>query len=62
MVEKLLTPKETAKILQISMATLRVWRKTGKGPPPVRLSRRTIRYSPESIKEYCEQVRPEAWR
>jgi excisionase family DNA binding protein len=65
-IEKLLTPKEAAAKLRVSMATLRGWRKEGKGPTVVRLSRRTFRYSEEHIKEYIEAVRKaepgEAWR
>lgn len=51
---KLLTPKEAAYYLGVSEATLRGWRKAGKGPTVVRLTLRTYRYSEASIKEYIE--------
>lgn len=64
--DKLLTPKEAAKWLGVSMATLRGWRREGKGPTAVRLTQRTIRYSEDSLKEFIAAVRKaepgEAWR
>ena len=51
---KLLTPKETAAQLRISMSTLRGWKKQGKGPRPIILGPATIRYSEEELHEYIE--------
>ena len=66
MIEKLLTPREAAAKLQVSVATLRWWRRLGKGPTVVRLSRRTYRYSEDSLREFIETVKKaepsEAWR
>lgn len=65
-IDRLLTPKEAAAKLQVSVATLRTWRRLGKGPTVVRLSRKTYRYSEECLKEFIEAVRKtepgEAWR
>lgn len=65
-IEKLLTPREAAAKLQVSLSTLRSWRRLGKGPTVVRLSRRTYRYSEECLKEFIEAVRKtepnRAWR
>lgn len=64
--DKLLTPKEAAQWLGVSLATLRGWRRVGKGPAAVRLTQRTIRYSEDSLKEFVAAVRKtepgEAWR
>lgn len=54
--EVLLTPSEAAAWLNVSVATLRGWRKQGKGPPVVQLSRRTYRYSEDVIREYIAAV------
>lgn len=66
MMEKLLTPQETAKVLQVSVATLRDWRRKGKGPAASKISGRTIRYSETVIKDWLESVRrtqpAESWR
>jgi excisionase family DNA binding protein len=48
----LLTPKEAAQRLRLSMSTLRGWRKKGHGPPVVRLGPGTYRYSEEDIQQY----------
>lgn len=65
-IERLLTPREAAAKLQVSLSTLRGWRRQGKGPTVVKLSRRTYRYSEECLKEFIEAVRKtepnEAWR
>jgi predicted site-specific integrase-resolvase len=48
---KLLTPKDTASILQVSIGTLANWRCTGEGPSYTKIGR-TVRYSPEDIQEF----------
>lgn len=64
--EVLLTPREAAAWLKVSVATLRGWRKLGKGPTVVRLSRRTYRYTEDCIRQYIEttlgQVEPKKAR
>jgi excisionase family DNA binding protein len=50
----LLTAKETAAQLKISMSTLRNWRKEGKGPRVIKLGPGTYRYSEEELREYVE--------
>ena len=49
---KLLTTKEAAAQLRISMSTLRGWKKQGKGPRAIVLGPGTIRYSEEELHEY----------
>lgn len=46
---KLLSPQQVAAILGVTQRTLERWRITGEGPPFVRLSRSTIRYSEPAI-------------
>ena len=52
---RLLTPKETAAQLRVSMSTLRGWRKAGKGPPVVKLGPGSFRYSEESIQKFIAE-------
>ena len=49
---KLLTPKEAAAQLRVSMSTLRHWRKHGKGPPVVQVGPSSYRYSVETVERY----------
>lgn len=42
---QLLTPKQAADILAVSLRTLEYWRMTGEGPRYLKLSRATIRYT-----------------
>ena len=49
---RLLTPKETAAQLRVSMSTLRGWRKAGKGPPVVKLGPGSFRYSEEELEQF----------
>lgn len=51
---KLLTPKETAAQLRISLSTLRGWRKQNKGPRVIKLGPGIYRYSEEELREYVE--------
>ena len=51
---RLLTPKETAAQLRISLSTLRGWKKQGKGPKPIVLGPATIRYSEEDLHKFIE--------
>jgi predicted site-specific integrase-resolvase len=53
-VTKLLTPKETAAQLRVSISTLRGWRKQGKGPPVIELGPGSFRYPEELLKEYIQ--------
>ena len=41
---ELLTPKEAAAVLKVSMATLRGWRYADKGPPVIHVGPSTFRY------------------
>ena len=49
---KLLTTKQVAEQLQVSMSTVRNWRKQRKGPRAIVLGAGTIRYSEEELHEY----------
>ena len=49
---KLLTPKEVAEILGISVETLNVWRSTKRYPLPYVKSGRLIRYRRPDVEEF----------
>jgi hypothetical protein len=54
----LLTPKQVAKQLGVSLATLKLWRLKGVGPPAVKISPRVTRYLAERVEQYiwwCEE-------
>jgi len=53
-VTQLLTAKETAARLRISISTLRNWRLQGTGPRAIKLGPSTYRYSEEELREYVE--------
>ena len=48
----LLTPRETARMLRISLRTLERWRSTDQGPPVTRVGPRRLAYSVGSILEF----------
>lgn len=52
---KLLTPKECAAQLRVSLSTLRGWRKAGKGPPVVELGPGSFRYSEDSLQKFIAE-------
>jgi predicted site-specific integrase-resolvase len=52
----LLTPKEAASLLKVSVSTLRWWRYVGKGPPVVKIGPATFRYSEQAMIAYIEQA------
>lgn len=52
---KLLTPRETAAQLRVSLSTLRGWRKAGKGPPVVELGPGLFRYSEDDLQQFIVQ-------
>lgn len=45
----LLTPEQVAEGLSVTERTLERWRMTGEGPPFVRLTRSTVRYSKSAL-------------
>ena len=51
--ERLLTDKETAKALSLSVQTLRNWRVSGKGPPYVKLGG-AVRYREGDLLEWVD--------
>jgi predicted DNA-binding transcriptional regulator AlpA len=51
---RLFTPKQAAGLLQVSEFTLERWRRTGDGPPYVRLSARAIRYREVELTAFIE--------
>ena len=51
----LLTTKETAKAMALSVRALEDMRRDGKGPAYVRLSARCIRYPRRLVSEYLEK-------
>ncbi len=53
--EQLMTEAEVAKRLRRSVATLRRWRRLGRGPKSVRLEGRGALYRPETVEQYLEE-------
>jgi len=53
--DTLLTPKQTAKVLTVQLATLKMWRHRKKGPAYVRLASGDVRYPEQNVREYMEQ-------
>jgi len=51
----LLTSFEVAHFLRISRDALAHWRKNGRGPAFMRISRRTVRYPRKAFQRYLEQ-------
>lgn len=47
--DELLSKAQVASVLGIHRATLEKWIATGKFPPPIVLSKRTIRWSPKTV-------------
>ena len=58
--EALLTEKQAAATLNVSLACLRRWRRIGSGPRFTRLTR-LVRYEPSAVREFVEKctVSPE---
>jgi len=52
---KLLTTKQAAERLQVSMGTLRNWRRAGKGPACSRLGPATYRYDEQEVDRFINQ-------
>jgi hypothetical protein len=52
--ERLLNEEQAASFLGVEVKTLQYWRWKGGGPKFIKL-RRLVRYSPDSLKEFCEQ-------
>lgn len=53
--EELLTEREVAAWLKLSVSSLKRLRLRGEGPPYVRLGPRAVRYSPEAVREWLRQ-------
>ena len=58
----MLQEREAARVMGLSVQTLRNWRHLQKGPPYVRLGKKAIRYSLEALHDYMEEntINPEA--
>ncbi|MCM3425583.1 helix-turn-helix domain-containing protein [Bacillus paralicheniformis] len=50
--EKLLTPKQLSEILQVSIETLRRWRKEGM---PYKQIGRSVRFNQEEVEKWIEE-------
>lgn len=48
-VQGLMTAREVAERLNVSMSTVERWRFEGRGPQPIRITARTIRYSRSEV-------------
>jgi excisionase family DNA binding protein len=53
-VDELLTEAELAKLLKVSVRTVRAWREKGTGPPALRLGR-GVRYRRRDVDAWLEQ-------
>ena len=53
--KKYLNEKSLAAYLDISHHTLKYWRKTGKGPDFFKLPNGGVRYSFNSVNDYCNK-------
>jgi excisionase family DNA binding protein len=53
-VEELLTAQELARLLKVSVHTLRAWRREGVGPPWIKVGR-AIRYRRSDVERWLEQ-------
>lgn len=53
-VPRLLTPKLVADMLGLTERTLERWRITGEGPRYVKLSRSTVRYLPDDVRDFVQ--------
>jgi len=47
---------DVAKMLDVSEATLRGWRRLGSGPPYIKVGR-AVRYRPEDVERWVEERR-----
>lgn len=54
---KLLTSKEVAEMLSVSLMTLKRWRLAGEGPAFIYMSRNSVRYKLEDIEKFVEERR-----
>ena len=53
--DSLLTPNQVADLCRIHPATLRRWARTGRFPPPLRLSRSTLRWRRELVYAWLDE-------
>lgn len=51
----LLTPKDLADLVGVSLETIRNWRLNGLGPPCVQIGRSVIRYRPEDVEAWLAE-------
>lgn len=52
---RLYSPAEASRYLGVALQTLAHWRVQGRGPQFVRLSKRCVRYSEQTLREFVEQ-------
>ena len=52
--DMLVAPSQLAAYLKVSNSTLERWRRTGEGPPFVKLGRRIVAYQPSSIQKWLK--------
>jgi predicted DNA-binding transcriptional regulator AlpA len=54
--ERLLRRREAAELIGTSERTLKRWDKSQKGPTPIRLSKRMLRYSVGDVREWLRII------
>ena len=57
--ERFLTEKQAADLLQISRATLAGWRREGVAPDHILLGSKSVRYSSQAIEKWVGEQRAE---
>lgn len=56
--DRLLTPREVARLLAVSLATLREWNRKHRGPTPTRVGtgpNGSIRYTREAVAKFIQE-------
>lgn len=49
-------PQTAASMLDVSVSTLRRWRREGRGPKAVKVSQRLVRYRPEDLRRFLQRL------
>jgi predicted DNA-binding transcriptional regulator AlpA len=50
----LLTEKQVAELLNVTVACLRAWRQRGRGPQPIKIGSKLVRYHESAVSEFIK--------
>lgn len=53
--EELMTEQQLARLLNVSLSTVKRLRASGEGPPAIKVGRRAIRYRREDVEEWLRK-------